>query len=63
MFSGLLNITKFYAQAVPQWGQKRNTLNYMVLHTDWPVSAGVGKSKDPKNRVAFAGGSMSLNPL
>ena len=63
MFSGSLNITKLYAQAVPQWGQKRNTLSDMVLHTDWPVSAGVRKLKDSKNRVAFAGVFMALNPL
>jgi hypothetical protein len=63
MFSGFLNITKLYAQAVPWLGQKRNTLNDTVLHTDWPISDGVRKLNDTKNRVTFAGGFMALNPL
>jgi hypothetical protein len=51
MFSGVLNITKLYAEAVPRWLKRRNTFSDNVLHAYWPVSAGVRKLKDPKNRA------------
>ena len=61
-FSVFFNMTRLYAQPVPQGGPERKELKGRMEHIDWAVLAGVKKLKDPKNRTAFVDVSIAVSP-